>query len=257
MDESLNDLSRLAVLDPARDTEPTAMQWARSRASVERAMAGRNTATARTFRTRRWAVIGGVAVAAGLAAVVAVPVLVPGAAEKAVASWTPVPTSRTGDQVMPEARRCGDGEVGGVSSTVRPADVILAEQRGDATLLIMRKSTGNIVECLLVGEDQVASMGLTDGKPLPAPPPGTINLETMSSAGDGDGMWSNVIGLAAPDVTAVEIRLDNGKTFQASVRGGWWGAWWPGPEGGEGDDTFTVVVHSGKGTTEHRPSTLP
>ncbi|BAL93160.1 hypothetical protein AMIS_79400 [Actinoplanes missouriensis 431] len=253
----MNDLNRLAVLDPARGTEPTEMQWARSRAAVERIMSGQGSGAVRRSPARRWITIGAVAVAAGLAAVVAVPILVPGAAEKAVASWTAMPTSRTGDQVMTQAEICGSGEVGGSSATVRPSDVILAEQRGDATLLIMRKTSGDVVECLIVGKDQVASMGLTAGKPLPAPPAGTVNLETMSSAGEGDGMWSNVVGLAAPDVTAVEIRLDNGRTFQASVRGGWWGAWWPGPEGGEGTDTFTIIVHSGAGTTEHRPSELP
>ncbi|MEU8239408.1 hypothetical protein AB0C07_14290 [Actinoplanes missouriensis] len=257
MDESMNDLNRLAVLDPARDTEPTDMQWARSQAFIERTMAGQSPRRTPTSSPRRWIAAGAAAVAAGALAVVTVPILVPGAAEKAVASWTAMPTARTGEQVMKEAEVCGAGEVGGSSSTVSPSDVILAEQRGDATLLIMRKNTGDVVECLIVGKDQVASMGLTNGSPLPKPPAGTVNLETMSSAGDGDGMWSNIVGLAADDVKAVEIRLQNGRTFQASVRGGWWGAWWPGPEGGEGKDTFTVIVHTGAGTTEHRPSDLP
>ncbi|GAA0517614.1 hypothetical protein Ade02nite_84040 [Paractinoplanes deccanensis] len=257
MDESMKDLTRLAVLDPARGSEPTPMQWARSRAFIERTMAGQGARRTANPATRRWITAGAAAVAAGALAVVAVPVLVPGTAEKAVASWTATPTARTGDQVMDQAKACGAGDVGGTSSAVRPSDVILAEQRGDATLLIMRKSTGAVVECLLVGKDQLASMGLTDGKPLPAPPAGTVNIETMSSAGDGDDMWSNVVGLAAPEVTAVEIRLDSGRTFQASVRGGWWGAWWPGPEGGEGRDTFTVIVRTSAGVTEHRPSDLP
>lgn len=252
MNEDLNDL---AVLDPARDTEPTAAQWARSRASVESALAA---SVAARPTPRRWLTIGLATAAAGVVAAVAIPALVPGAAEKAIASWTATPTSRTGEQVMTQAKACGANDVmGGSSSTVNPADVILAEQRGDATLLIMRKANGNIVECLSTGDDQLASMGLTDGSPVQPPAAGTVNLETMSSSGDGDTLWSNVVGLAAPEVTGVEIRTNKGRTFQASVRGGWWGAWWPGPEGGEGTDEFTVIVHTATGQTSHKPSQLP
>lgn len=257
MNDSMNDLDRLAVLDPARDSEPTAMQWARSRAFVERTMAGEVSSRAASTTTRRWVTAGAFAVVAGAVGAVAVPALVPGAAEKAVASWAATPTARTGEQVMTEANVCGSGDVGGASKTVSPSDVILAEQRGEATLLIMRKSSGIVVECLIVGKDQVASMVLSDGNPVAVPAAGTVSLETRSSAGDDDDLWSNIVGLAGPGVTGVEIRLDSGGTFQASVRGGWWGAWWPGPEGGEGPDTFTVIVHTAAGAAEFRPSELP
>ena len=256
MDESMKDLDRLAVLDPARDTEPTPAQWARSSAFVERTVAGEVGGRTALTPARRW-LTAGAAVAAGAVAAVAVPLLVPGAAEKAVASWTAMPTARSGDQVMRQAEACGSGDVGGVSATVSPSDVILAEQRGEATLLIQRKSNGSIVECLFVDGDRFASMGLTDGTPPPAPAADSLTLETRSSYGDGDDMWSNIVGVAGPEVTSVEIRLDRGKTFQASVRGGWWGAWWPGPEGGDGPDTFTVIVHTAGGETSLRPSELP
>jgi hypothetical protein len=135
--------------------------------------------------------------------------------------------------------------------------VLLAEQRGKATLLILRKPGDITVECLSAGDVGMASMSLTGPDAVPPPAPaGSVTLETMSSYGDGDDMWSNIIGLADPAVTAVDVRLDNGRTFRASVRNGWWGAWWPGPEGGE-VDTLTVVVHTAAGTTTHRPSTLP
>lgn len=134
--------------------------------------------------------------------------------------------------------------------------MLLAEQRGRATLLIMRKGDA-VIECLAAGADQFASMGLTDAtsKP-PAPAPNGVTLETMSSLGSGRGMWSNIVGLAGPGVTGVEVRLDRGKVFQASVKAGWWAAWWPGAEGGE-VDKLTVVVHTAAGTTTHRPSELP
>ena len=54
-------------------------------------------------------------------------------------------------------------------------------------------------------------------------------LVSMGSRGEE---WSNIVGLVGPGVTGVEGRLDNGRVVQASVKAGWWAAWWPGPEGG-------------------------
>lgn len=252
----MNDLDRLTVLDPARGREPSAMEWARSEAFVERVMDGTaRVATRPAPAVRRWIVAGAAAMAAGAVTAVAVPALVPGATEKAIASWTAMPSSRTGDQVMSQAKACAASEVSGVS-TATPADVLLAEQRGDATLLIMRKPDG-IVECLMVGDgDRAASMGLADAGGLPAPARGIVTLETMSSYGEDDGQFSNIVGLAGPGVDSVEVRLDSGALLQASVKSGWWAAWWPGPEGGE-VDTMTVTVHADGKSTSYRPSELP
>jgi hypothetical protein len=254
VDERMNDLDRLAVLDPARDREPTPMEWTRAEAFVERVIDGSAESTARP-PVRRWLLAGAAATALGAVAAVAVPALVPGATEQAVASWTAQPTARTGDQVLPQAKACAANGVAG-ETVAKASDVLLAEQRGEATLLIQRKDA-TIVECLMVGDgDRAASMGLIDEAAIVAPPAGTVNLETMSSYGDDDSQWSNIVGLAAPDVTAVEVRLDNGTLVQASVKAGWWAAWWPGAEGGE-VDTLSVIVHSAAGTTTHRPSEMP
>ncbi|WP_433796042.1 hypothetical protein [Actinoplanes sp. CA-252034] len=253
MDDRMTDLERLAVLDPARDRQPTPMEWARTEAFVERVLDGSAESAARP-PMRRWLVAGVAATALGAVAAVAVPTLVPGAAERAVASWTAEPAGRTGEQVLPQARACAANGVAG-ETVAKASDVLLAEQRGEATLLVQRKG-GTIVECLMVGDgDRAASMTLIDEAAIVAPPAGTVSLETMSSYGDDDSMWSNIVGLAAPDVTAVEVRLDSGALLQASVKAGWWAAWWPGAEGGE-VDTLTVIVHSGSGTTTHRPSDL-
>ncbi|GAA4250325.1 hypothetical protein [Dactylosporangium darangshiense] len=254
MDAGMKDLESLAVLDPSRGREPTDAEWTRSRAFIERTMATSEGRPAR-HRAARWLVVGAATVATGAAAAVIVPAVLPGTAQKAMAAWTAVPTARTGDQVLPQARECADNEVGGRSATVRPDDVVLAEQRGIATLLIMRKS-GKIVECLSAGGHNLASMGLIDDGPLPAPPPGQVSLETMSSMGNRGHEWSNIIGLVGPGVTGVEVRLDNGRVVQASVKAGWWAAWWPGPEGGDFDH-LTVIVHTATTTTSRRPSELP
>lgn len=253
MGQQMNDLEQLTALDPAHGREPTAMEWTRSQAMLERVMATEAPQPAARRPVRRPLVVGVAAVAAGAVAAVTVPSLLPGTAEKAFASWTPAPGSLTGEQVMPQARACAGNGVGeAASTTVRPSDVLLAEQRGLATLLIMAKSGGTIVECMSAGPgkgDQLASMSLANG-PLPAPRAGTVDLQTMSSTGEGDRQWSNIVGLVGAGVTRVDVRLDSGKAFQASVRNGWWAAWWPGPEGGE-TEGLSVIVHTVDGTTTH------
>ncbi|GIJ48436.1 hypothetical protein Val02_53220 [Virgisporangium aliadipatigenens] len=250
----MKDLERLSALDPARDRQPTAHELARAAANLDRIIAGPARVPRRV--TGRWLAVGAAAVATGVAAAVIVPALLPNTADRATAGWTSAPSARTGDQVLPQARACGRQDVGGSTSTVRPEDVLLAEQRGIATLLILRKN-GMIVECLSADGAAMASMSLREEGTIPPVPAGQVTLETMSSwgPGRGDDLWSNIVGLVAADVTAVELRLDSGRVIQASVRGGWWGAWWPGPEGGE-IDHFVVIVHTAAGVTEHRPSTL-
>jgi hypothetical protein len=256
MDPHMNDLEQLSSLDPARGREPTAVEWTRSQAMLERVISGRASGPSPHPPVWRRLVVGVAVVAAGAVAAVAVPSLLPGTAEQAFASWTAAPGSLTGEQVLPQARVCAGNGRGGVSS-VEPADVLLAEQRGLATLLIMKKDSGVIDLCLSAGpdeDDQLASMSLADG-PLPVPRAGTVTLETMSSTGEGDGQWSNIVGLADADVIRVDVRLDSGETVQASVKNGWWAAWWAGPEGGE-VDTLTVIAHTADGTTSLRPSEL-
>ncbi|MEV6301887.1 hypothetical protein AB0M02_20915 [Actinoplanes sp. NPDC051861] len=245
----MNDLDQLAVLDPSRGREPSEMEWARSRASIDRMLNGVPEHRPQTA-WRRVGVTAAAAVAVGAVGAVAVPALLPGAAEEAIAAWTPAPGSLTGEQVMPQARECAGDD------PVVPDDVLLAEQRGLATLLILRKDDGTVVECLNAGDSStMASMALVEESRIKVPAQGAVDLETMSSLGDGDGQWSNIVGLTGAGVTGVDVRLDSGKVLQASVRNGWWAAWWPGAEGGE-VDTLTVVVHTADGSTSHRPSTL-
>ena len=261
MGPRMNDLEQLSPLDPARGREPTTMELTRSRAMLERVIAGE--AGPAAPRVWRRLAVGVAVVAAGAAVAVTVPSLLPGTAGQALASWTASPGSLTGEQVMPQARACAGNGRGG-ASTADPADVLLAEQRGLATLLIMEKDSGTIDLCLSAGpgkDEQLASMSLAGG-PLPAPPAGTVTLETMSSVGTGGLLWtgerwrSNVVGLAGAGVTRVDVRLDSGENLQASVKNGWWAAWWPGPEGGEADG-MTVIVHTADGTTSHRVGDLP
>lgn len=39
--------------------------------------------------------------------------------------------------------------------------------------------------------------------------------------------YTAAVGRSAPDVTGVDVRLANGQMIAATVRDGWWAAWWP------------------------------
>jgi len=249
----LNAKEELALLDPARGREPSAEEWIRARAAVDRIVASGDTGPAHVrpaSRRRRFALVGAVAAVAAAGAV-AVPALLPGTAEKAFAAWTAEPVELTGSQALPLAEKCAeDWDTGSVS----PSDVIIAERRGVATLLILRRGAGS-AECLsLDSKNAGARMGLFDG-PAPPPPAGTATIETMSSYGSGDNQYSNVVGLVGPAVTGVDVVLPDGQVIETSVRSGWWAAWWPGPEGGE-VNTIRVVVHGASGDATFIPEQL-
>ncbi|MFG1605402.1 hypothetical protein [Actinoplanes sp. NPDC049265] len=245
----MNDLKQL---DPALNREPSPAEWSRSRAALERIMAepGR-----RPLPVRRWAVGVTVVAAAAVAGVLAVPALLPSAADQAVASWTPAPGTLSGADVLPQAKSCAKaGILGFDPDTLTSADVLLADQRGAATSLILRRGE-KLVECMLVGgDDAFATMGLADG-PLPPVGPEHATIETQSSVGEGDGQYSQIAGRVDESVTGIDLVLEDGMTIRTSSKEGWWTAWWPGPAGGQ-VDKFLINVHTAAGTKSYRQSQL-
>lgn len=236
----------LRELDPARDREPDHVEWVRSTAHIERVIA--DGAASRPVWRRRTAIgLASVAAAAGL--VVGVN-LVPGVTDEAFAKWTPTPGQPDFSQVLPQANTCTSAWK---APAPAPGDIALAETRGVATILVMRKGAG-LAECMVVGDKVFNYQGLTDG-PVAALPGTAVKTETWSSSGDGDEQYSRVVGRMGPDVTRVEIKLANGTVITAGTGSGWWTAWWPGPEGGE-VGKFQVVVHTAAGVTSHAPGDL-
>ncbi|MEV4759127.1 hypothetical protein AB0J86_29075 [Micromonospora sp. NPDC049559] len=247
------DLADLAVLDPAAGREPSPEEWIRARAAVDRMIAPGEPADARARPRplgRRFALVGAVAAVAA-AGVVVVPALLPSTAEKASAAWTPEPSELTGSQVLPLARECAEAWEAGAPGA---DDVIVAERRGVASLLIMQRGAGS-AECLSLDSHEVTAwMGLTEG-PGATPPDGTVTIETMSSVGEGRSQYSNVVGRVGASVVGIDLVMPDGEVIRPSVRAGWWAAWWPGPEGGE-VNTFRVVVHTAAGDSAFVPGQL-
>ncbi|WP_410812573.1 hypothetical protein [Micromonospora sp. 067-2] len=249
MTTNLHDLQQFTALDPAARREPSPAEWNRSRLDLEQTM---NDATpaprARVVTSRRFTV--GLVAAAAVAVVLGVPALFPSTAERAVADWIPTPGSLTGADVLPQAKACVDGGVGGFDpGSVSPEQVVLADQRGVTTQLILKQGAV-VVECLVVDTDQPMAW-MTMDESRPATPTKPITIEMISARGDGDDEYSSVTGRVDPTVTGVDIILNDGAVIRTSAKATWWGAWWPGPAAGEG--AFTVRVHTAKGTTDYDP----
>lgn len=248
-----DDLSRLATLDPARGREPTEAEWSRSRARLAAAM----TEPAEVRRPRARRMVIGLAAATVLAAGAALagPALTPDG-DVAYASWTPVPENLPDAESLATARDCAASWAGG---DLPAGEVVLAERRGDTVLLIMWLRGGPLISCssLGSGEPAGASRLSDDGdQEPPLPPAGRVSLAGgMGATGDGDTWYSEASGRVGPGVTGVDITLPDGATVRASVRQGWWAAWWPGHEAGEAD-AVRIVVHSGGEQRSYRPGEL-
>lgn len=65
-----------------------------------------------------------------------------------------------------------------------PTDIVLAEQRGNATLLITRRRDGELVACTILDpDDGVAGAEVLD-RTTDMPGPAGASIQTMSAAGD-------------------------------------------------------------------------
>jgi hypothetical protein len=246
-----HDLSRLATLDPAGRREPTEEQWRRSRARLEETMA--NPREVRRPRARRLVI--GLAAATLLAAgaTLAVPAALPDG-DAAYASWTPVPAA------MPDAdARAAAGDCARTWDGATAGDIVLAERRGVTVLLIMWLRGGPLIICSSLGTGHPAGAErLSDdrGAEPPLPAAGRVTLDGgMGATGIGDRWYSEAAGRVGPGVTGIDVTMPGGRTVRASVRDGWWAAWWPGHEGGE-TSTIRIVVHTDAGSRSYRQDEL-
>ncbi|MBL7253023.1 hypothetical protein [Paractinoplanes lichenicola] len=260
----MNDLEQLAVLDPMRDYEPSPSRRARATAALEKVFHEPAPAPSRRFsfgdaaparRSARRFVLSGAVV--GLAAAVAVAgmIVLPGEHGDKAYAWTAKPQALAGADALPEAQRCAAGWGADWATPPTAADILLAERRGRATLALVRKDGTGLTACFVLDPAEGAAGGDLLDTATPQPVNGRARIETMGATEGKEGWYSDVIGRAGADVTKLEIELPDGTNVQASVRNGWWVAWWPGHEGGKADGV-RVVVHTSSGSKSFLPSEL-
>ena len=143
------------------------------------------------------------------------------------ASWTAVPTARVVSMNDPIVSECRENVPQGPISSVGRAmpSAVLAESRGDFTAVLLGASD-NISVC--IADDAARAAGRTVAPALGAG-------EVLSVAGNGGSLDSEgaryVYGRVSGDVLGVEVRTDDGTLVTASVKEGYFLAWWPAPAG--------------------------
>ncbi|MGI3786787.1 MAG: hypothetical protein ACRYG2_39080, partial [Janthinobacterium lividum] len=243
----MTDLHDLAQLDPARHRRVSEEETIRGRAQLERTIATPLTppVTARQQRTRRR--IGVVSALAGGAAASAVLVTTTiGGTTAAYADWTPTPSHLSATKAVQQANDCAKSWDSPV--TLDESNILLAEHRGDGTITLVQHD-GTVRACSSVDPDVPTGWELLEGpgaEPTKAPAADGVRIMSVGSEGEGDKAYSSQIGRVGSDVAGVDVLTPDGRV-EATIRNGWFVAWWPGAEAdGHVDD---IVVHRNDGTT--------
>lgn len=132
-----------------------------------------------------------------------------------IASWTPIPTPLTAAQRHDAVQRCAGGPI-------EPSRVVLAEQRGKATVLLLT-SGSDYAACFLdaTGDSRVPSYVVW------AATADDQDFGTRVMAFPGDVPGDFAVGKVAPDVAKATVTLTDGQVVTAMVDDGWAFVWWP------------------------------
>jgi len=239
----------LATLDPARELNAPG---AADDEALQQILDAPRAAPVKARRPVRAAALAGaaaaVAIAVGVTAVTSLD------APAAYASWTPVPATVPASVVAGRTAACGTEakSVDTTSGEPRVVDVplepVLTEARGEYTYVVLA-GDGAYGDCFVTtaaqGQDTVGSSAVL---PAPLPAPAAREVTTLQSGtaswseGEtGDGAVTSAFGRAGSDVRAVELRLSDGKSVEATVQDGWWAVWAPGASSLESAATVTYA----------------
>ncbi len=152
--------------------------------------------------------LSGAAAAAGAA------ILLGSSAAPAFAGWTANPTAPLPGQLAAAEQHCGRGA----------GTPVLTDARGPYTSSIY----ANGATCVQGNGTTISSSASRGGKS--SIPAGRIELNGAGES-DSDGHALTMVdGPIGPGVTGVTITRSDGTSVQATVKNGWYLAWWPGTE---------------------------
>jgi hypothetical protein len=165
--------------------------------------------------------------AAGLAVLLAV-VGLPGRQDSAYAGWTAMPTGVSVPDSANAGTRCiawSRKDFGGELSKIGDLTVVLAERRGQWTYALLANGN-NVADCLQNETGVEGGQTVTSGTEV-APRPTARGVTTISMV--GNTFWT-AYGRAGAEVSKVVVNGPNGRVT-ATVKGGYWAAWWPADDG--------------------------
>lgn len=161
-------------------------------------------------------------------------ILLGSAAAPAFAGWTASPTPPLHGQLAGAEQRCSTGTP------------LLTDTRGPYTASIYADGS----TCLEGNGITISSSSVGGGKA--SVPAGVVELDAAGES-DSDGQALTMVdGPIGAGVTGVTITRSDGNPVQATVKNGWYLAWWPGSE-----RAVTARVSSASGTRAQSFPTAP
>ncbi len=259
----------LRSLDPAADVDQQVVAGPRAQDTLARILATGSAGPATTpppVRTgwarprRRWVLAGAALVGAG--ALVVAPGMVRD--QTAFASWSATATAvapgpatvaaedcrTTHARLATLRKRAGLAGPRADRTVVETADVLLVERRGVWTFVVLGGAGGFEGTCLL--SDTPGGRGfsatLEDGTVASAS--NTVVTHGAEAMVYDDSIIREVIGRVGSDVASVVINTLEQGPVNASVHGGYFAAWWPGPPivgvvGTDPQPTITLILKDG------------
>ena len=219
MSDLLEDDLREALVDRAARITPEAS--ARLRA-IDYRPRSRRLASRRTVSALGALGLSGAAAAAGAA------ILLGSSAAPAFAGWTASPTTPLPGQLAAADQHCGAGS----------GTPVLTDTRGPYTASVYADGS----TCLAGNGTEISSN--RGGGAASSVPAGAVELNGAGES-DSDGHALTMVdGPIGAGVTGVTIARSDGSSVEATVKNGWYLAWWPGSE-----RAVTAQVTSASGTS--------
>jgi hypothetical protein len=182
-----------------------------------------------------WPALGALGLSGAAAAAGAAILLASGAAP-AFAGWTASPTAPQAGQLAAAAQRC-DATAG---------TPVLTDTRGPYTASIYADGS------TCVEGNGITISSSSGGRGNSSVPAGAVELNGAGQS-DSDGHALTMVdGPIGAGVTGVHITRSDGSSVQATVKNGWYLAWWPGAE-----RAVTARVTSASGTGAQSFPTAP
>lgn len=166
--------------------------------------------------------------AAGVVASSTLTVTVLGGGQQAYAGWTAYPAGLSLGEDSVVTQQCQRWAAN--STTQAPTQPVLSERRGDDALALLRGRDGLLIVCHqhLVPGEPVGGSSETRMTEDPSPD-GLISDRGSAFANDeGSPIVRTVTGRVGSDVTAVTVHTREQGDVTATVRNGYFAAWWPG-----------------------------
>ena len=204
---------------------------------------------------RRWVLSGAALVGAG--ALVVAPGML--GDEAAFATWSATP------KAVPPAEATVAGEdcrarnmddptgVGPGRKVVESADIVLVEGRGIWTYVVLGGAGGFEATCLLRDNgsgEEVTGGGYVGTLEAATLAPHTVLTHGTHAQSDDHSSYRDITGRVGSDVASVILNTRQQGPVTASVHGGYFAAWWPGPpivgmEGPGPEPTVTLILKDG------------